>query len=120
MGGGRGWWERGRGVRQKPRHWDEDAGITHSMRTKEGADDYRYFPEPDLVPVAPDSSMRERVRAGMPELPAAWRAPLASEGGVGEHEAPVLLRLPRPAKVAPAAGGWRGLRAPQDVADQGA
>src|ERR1700716_3712696 len=46
----------GERVMQETRHWDEDAGITHTMRTKEEADDYRYFPEPDLVPVAPDSS----------------------------------------------------------------
>src|SRR5256886_17685962 len=103
MGGGRGWWERGRGVRQKPRHWDEDAGITHSMRTKEGADDYRYFPEPYLVPVAPDSSMRERVRAGMPELPAAWRARLVSEWGIGEQEARVLIGTPGLAEFAESA-----------------
>ncbi|HEY4398812.1 MAG TPA: Asp-tRNA(Asn)/Glu-tRNA(Gln) amidotransferase subunit GatB, partial [Acidimicrobiia bacterium] len=43
----------GEQVMQETRHWDEDAGVTHTMRTKEEADDYRYFPEPDLVPVAP-------------------------------------------------------------------
>ena len=77
--------ESGGRVMQETRHWDEDAGITHTMRTKEEADDYRYFPEPDLVPVAPDSPMRERVRAGMPELPAAWRARLVSKWGIGEQ-----------------------------------
>jgi aspartyl-tRNA(Asn)/glutamyl-tRNA(Gln) amidotransferase subunit B len=93
----------GERVVQETRHWDEDAGVTHSMRTKEGADDYRYFPEPDLVPVAPDSSMRERVRAGMPELPAAWRARLVSEWGIGEHEARVLIATPGLAEFAEAA-----------------
>ena len=47
---------------QETRHWDEADGRTHSMRTKEGSSDYRYFPEPDLVPVAPDDEMRAAVR----------------------------------------------------------
>ncbi len=59
----RGLLDAGERVMQETRHWDEDAGVTHTMRTKEEADDYRYFPEPDLVPVAPDSSTA-RVRMG--------------------------------------------------------
>ncbi len=78
-------------VMQETRHWDEAAGVTHTMRTKEEADDYRYFPEPDLVPVAPDDAMREQVRASMPELPAARRARLVAEWGIGEHDARVLV-----------------------------
>ncbi len=102
--------EAGERVVQETRHWDEDAGVTHSMRTKEGAFDYRYFPEPDLVPVAPDGPMRERVRAGMPELPAAVRARLVSEWGIGEHEARVLIGTPGLDEYAEAAvvalAGW--------------
>jgi aspartyl-tRNA(Asn)/glutamyl-tRNA(Gln) amidotransferase subunit B len=81
----------GERVVQETRHWDEDAGVTHGMRTKEGSEDYRYFPEPDLVPVAPDVDMRARVRSEMPELPAARRERLMAEWGIGEHEARVLV-----------------------------
>jgi aspartyl-tRNA(Asn)/glutamyl-tRNA(Gln) amidotransferase subunit B len=61
----------GERVVQETRHWDEDAGVTHTMRTKEGADDYRYFPEPDLVPIAITDEMLARAKAALPELPAA-------------------------------------------------
>ena len=70
----------GRPVAQETRHWDEDAGRTHPLRSKEEAFDYRYFPEPDLVPLAPPPEWQARVRAAMPELPSARRAP---GGGVG-------------------------------------
>ncbi|HUF85715.1 MAG TPA: Asp-tRNA(Asn)/Glu-tRNA(Gln) amidotransferase subunit GatB [Acidimicrobiia bacterium] len=83
--------EAGERVVQETRHWDEDAGVTHGMRTKEGSEDYRYFPEPDLVPVAPDADMRARVRSEMPELPAERRERLMAEWGIGEHEARVLV-----------------------------
>ncbi|MGI8797335.1 MAG: Asp-tRNA(Asn)/Glu-tRNA(Gln) amidotransferase subunit GatB [Acidimicrobiia bacterium] len=83
--------ESGERVVQETRHWDEDAGVTHGMRTKEGSEDYRYFPEPDLVPVAPDADMRARVRSEMPELPAERRERLTAEWGIGEHEARVLV-----------------------------
>ena len=66
---------------QETRHWDEDGGRTISGRSKEEAHDYRYFPEPDLVPVVPTDEMRDRVRATMPELPAARRARAASSSG---------------------------------------
>jgi aspartyl-tRNA(Asn)/glutamyl-tRNA(Gln) amidotransferase subunit B len=82
--------ERGERVVQETRHWDEDEGRTHGMRTKEGSSDYRYFPEPDLLPVAPTPEMRERVRGALPELPAATRARLVSLGA-SESDARTLV-----------------------------
>lgn len=64
---------------QETRHWSTD-GRTHSLRSKEEADDYRYFPEPDLVPLVPDAGWIERVRAAMPALPAAQRERLGALG----------------------------------------
>jgi aspartyl-tRNA(Asn)/glutamyl-tRNA(Gln) amidotransferase subunit B len=66
--------EAGGAVLQETRHWDEEAGATTGMRSKEEAFDYRYFPEPDLVPVAVDDEWRSRVTAALPELPARARA----------------------------------------------
>ena len=71
----------GERIVQETRHWDEADGRTHSMRTKEGSSDYRYFPEPDLVPVAPTDEMRARVHASMPELPAGAPRPAAGASG---------------------------------------
>ena len=68
-------------MRQETRHWDEGDGRTHTLRTKEDADDYRYFPEPDLVPLVPDAAWIESVRAAMPALPAARRGALAAATG---------------------------------------
>ncbi|MCU1459496.1 MAG: aspartyl/glutamyl-tRNA(Asn/Gln) amidotransferase subunit [Actinomycetia bacterium] len=83
--------EAGERVVQETRHWDENDGRTHSMRSKEEAYDYRFFPEPDLVPVAPTDALREKVHAEMPELPAARRARLVEEWGINEHDADVLV-----------------------------
>ena len=69
--------ESGERIRQETRHWDEGDGRTHTLRTKEDADDYRYFLEPDLVPLAPSQQWIDAVRAAMPMLPAARRARLA-------------------------------------------
>jgi len=59
---------------QETRHFDEDRGTTQTLRSKEEAFDYRYFPEPDLPPLEPDPKWVERIRASLPELPAARRA----------------------------------------------
>jgi aspartyl-tRNA(Asn)/glutamyl-tRNA(Gln) amidotransferase subunit B len=88
---------------QETRHWDEADGRTHSMRTKEGSSDYRYFPEPDLVPIAPTPEMREHARSGMPELPATRRARLSSEWGITESDARILVAAPGLAEFAEAA-----------------
>ncbi len=74
-----GLYEAGDAPVQQTRHWAED-GRTHSLRSKEEADDYRYFPEPDLVPLVPDEAWIERVRACLPELPAALRSRLDALG----------------------------------------
>ncbi|UCM90652.1 Asp-tRNA(Asn)/Glu-tRNA(Gln) amidotransferase subunit GatB [Streptomyces marincola] len=71
---------------QETRHFHEDNGTTTSGRVKEEAEDYRYFPEPDLVPVAPERSWVEELRAGLPELPLARRARLRAAWGVSAHE----------------------------------
>jgi aspartyl-tRNA(Asn)/glutamyl-tRNA(Gln) amidotransferase subunit B len=64
----------GRPVEQETRHWDEAAGCTRAGRSKEESSDYRYFPEPDLVPVTLETALLERLRASLPELPAQRRA----------------------------------------------
>jgi aspartyl-tRNA(Asn)/glutamyl-tRNA(Gln) amidotransferase subunit B len=70
-------------VVQETRHWNEDAGRTSTMRSKEEAEDYRYFPEPDLVPVDPSRDWRASVREALPPMPAARRQTLATSAGVG-------------------------------------
>ena len=63
----------GERVVMETRHWDETAGITHGMRTKEGSSDYRYFAEPDLAPMVFDDSWLDAARSALPELPASRR-----------------------------------------------
>ena len=75
---------------QETRRWDDDSGATESMRTKEQAHDYRYFPEPDLMPVVLAAETVEAWRAALPELPAARRARLESEYGLPAYDAGVL------------------------------
>jgi aspartyl-tRNA(Asn)/glutamyl-tRNA(Gln) amidotransferase subunit B len=73
--------EGGETVAQETRHWDEAAGRTESMRSKEEANDYRYFPEPDLVPLAPDAAWQARVAADMGPMPADRRSSLVQALG---------------------------------------
>jgi aspartyl-tRNA(Asn)/glutamyl-tRNA(Gln) amidotransferase subunit B len=73
-------------VLQETRHWHEDTGITTSGREKSDAEDYRYFPEPDLVPVAPDPAWVAELRAGLPEPPRERRARLQQEWGFSDLE----------------------------------
>jgi aspartyl-tRNA(Asn)/glutamyl-tRNA(Gln) amidotransferase subunit B len=69
---------------QETRHFQEDTGDTRPGRSKETATDYRYFPEPDLVPIAPDPEWVESLRASLPERPSAKRARLREEWGISE------------------------------------
>jgi aspartyl-tRNA(Asn)/glutamyl-tRNA(Gln) amidotransferase subunit B len=77
-------------VVQETRHFNEETGTTSPGRSKEEAQDYRYFPEPDLVPVAPSRDWVESVRAQLPELPAARRARLQREWGLSELDMAAL------------------------------
>ncbi|WP_159798720.1 Asp-tRNA(Asn)/Glu-tRNA(Gln) amidotransferase subunit GatB [Puerhibacterium puerhi] len=76
----------GAAVVQETRHFHEDTGSTSSGRVKSDAEDYRYFPEPDLVPVAPSREWVEEIRAALPELPAARRRRLQGEWGYADAE----------------------------------
>jgi aspartyl-tRNA(Asn)/glutamyl-tRNA(Gln) amidotransferase subunit B len=77
-------------VIQETRHLHEDTGTTTSGRSKEEAQDYRYFPEPDLVPVAPPTEWVEQIRATLPEVPAARRARLQKEWGLSDLDLAAL------------------------------
>ena len=79
---------------QETRRWDDVAGITLPMRSKEYAHDYRYFPEPDLPPVVLDAATVEAWRAELPELPAAKRARFVKDYGLPEYDAGVLTADP--------------------------
>jgi len=76
----------GRRVIQETRHWHEDSGITTPGRNKETAEDYRYFPEPDLVPIAPSRDWVEDLRTTLPEPPAAKLTRVSAEWGFTDLE----------------------------------
>jgi len=77
---------------QETRLWDADQGATRSMRSKESAHDYRYFPEPDLVPLTLDRVWVEELRAGLPELPRARRARFVAQYGLPPYDAEILTQ----------------------------
>ncbi|GAA2464153.1 Asp-tRNA(Asn)/Glu-tRNA(Gln) amidotransferase subunit GatB [Streptomyces macrosporus] len=81
----------GEKIVQETRHFHEDTGTTTSGRVKEEAEDYRYFPEPDLVPVAPAREWVEKLRAELPELPRVRRNRLREEWGISQHEMQSVL-----------------------------
>jgi aspartyl-tRNA(Asn)/glutamyl-tRNA(Gln) amidotransferase subunit B len=82
---------------QETRHFDEGTGTTSSMRSKEFAFDYRYFPEPDLAPLEPDAEWIDGIRAALPELPATRRARLASAYALEASQAAYLSADPETA-----------------------
>jgi aspartyl-tRNA(Asn)/glutamyl-tRNA(Gln) amidotransferase subunit B len=102
----------GERVKQETRHWDEGAGRTRAGRSKEEAEDYRYFPEPDLVPLEPEPDWLAAMAASIPPLPADRRAALGAAAGVGAGGGGVALAVQRDldalALAAIAAGGDAG------------
>jgi len=82
--------KRGEVLRQETRRWDDASGITELMRTKEDAHDYRYFPEPDLMPFEPTDVWLAEVRARIPELPRQRKLRMIREFGLPESDAQVL------------------------------
>jgi aspartyl-tRNA(Asn)/glutamyl-tRNA(Gln) amidotransferase subunit B len=82
--------ESGEKIVQETRLWDEKAGITKSMRSKEEAFEYRYFPDPDLVPILIDDGWIERVKSDVPELPRQRMERFADEYGLKDEDARIL------------------------------
>src|SRR6187549_1681857 len=83
--------EAGEPIVQETRHWNEDAGATASMRSKEEAFDYRYFPEPDIPALEPDPAWVDEIRASLPELPRARRDRYVETLGLKPEVARVLV-----------------------------
>jgi aspartyl-tRNA(Asn)/glutamyl-tRNA(Gln) amidotransferase subunit B len=86
--------ESGGRVVQETLHFDPDTGTLHALRSKEEAHDYRYFPEPDLVPIAPPEGWLDEIRAALPELPVARRARWSRDWGLTWEDANVLSETP--------------------------
>ncbi len=82
--------EEGGTITQETLRWDDVSGKTFSMRDKEDAQDYRYFPEPDLVPIEIDDAWIERVRQSLPELPEAKKARYMSEYKLPEYDVDII------------------------------
>jgi aspartyl-tRNA(Asn)/glutamyl-tRNA(Gln) amidotransferase subunit B len=87
--------EAGEKIRQETRHWDETDGRTHTLRSKEDADDYRYFLEPDLVPLNPDQAWIDAVRAALPMLPRERRLRLSQATGAPADGEAIMVVVER-------------------------
>jgi len=116
-------WSGGERPRQETRHWDEANGRTTPGRSKEDADDYRYFQDPDLVPLAPAAETVAAIDAALPPLPAARRSDLAADGrgAVSAEDAALLVErgqddLVRAAIAAGADPGVAATRVANDLA----
>ncbi|MBM3861021.1 MAG: Asp-tRNA(Asn)/Glu-tRNA(Gln) amidotransferase subunit GatB [Verrucomicrobia bacterium] len=83
--------KRGETIVQETRRWDDDTSVTSVMRTKEHAHDYRYFPEPDLMPVEVSAAWLAEIRRAVPELPEAKRRRFVAHYGLPEYDAEVLV-----------------------------
>ena len=81
-------------VIQETRTWDDNKGITLSMRSKENAHDYRYFPEPDLVPIVIDDEWMQQIKESLPEMPDARKARLMQEYGLSEYDTQQIVETP--------------------------
>ncbi len=82
--------ESGGKIAQETRGWDAGRGVTFSQRSKESAHDYRYFPEPDLMPIAVDDVWEQRIRESLPELPLAKKRRFQEQYGLSDYDATVL------------------------------
>jgi len=82
--------DQGEGIVQETRLWDAAKGVTSSMRSKEEAHDYRYFPDPDLVPLVIDPGWVEKIQTNLPELPEAKKERFLRDYGIPEYDAEVL------------------------------
>ncbi|MCX7710773.1 MAG: Asp-tRNA(Asn)/Glu-tRNA(Gln) amidotransferase subunit GatB [Clostridia bacterium] len=87
--------ESGGVVVQETRRWDDNKGVSYAMRSKEEAHDYRYFPEPDLVPIVLEKEWIEKVKEALPELPDARRKRYIAEFGLPEYDAGILTSSKR-------------------------
>ncbi len=88
----------GRRVVQETRRWDDNKGRSIAMRSKEEANDYRYFPDPDLLPIVLDDEWMSRLSAALPELPEAKRARYVRDYGLPEYDAAILTTDPAMAR----------------------
>ena len=82
--------QEGKKVIQETRRWDDNKGTSYAMRSKENAQDYRYFPDPDLVPIEIDDQWIEQIRASLPELPEAKKARYMSEYKLPEYDVDII------------------------------
>jgi aspartyl-tRNA(Asn)/glutamyl-tRNA(Gln) amidotransferase subunit B len=89
----------GEALVQETRGWDDDRGLTYTMRLKEESEDYRYFPEPDLPPLRTDPAWLDEIRASLPELPSARRARYRDALGLSAYDAAVLAADPRSTRL---------------------
>ncbi|HPU42360.1 MAG TPA: Asp-tRNA(Asn)/Glu-tRNA(Gln) amidotransferase subunit GatB [Acetivibrio clariflavus] len=82
--------ESGGTVIQETRRWDDAKGVSYAMRSKEEAHDYRYFPEPDLMPIVVDEKWKQEIKDSLPELPEARKKRYINEYGLPEYDASIL------------------------------
>ena len=101
-------------IEQETRHFDADTGETSSLRSKENADDYRYFPEPDIIPVIIPDDVLRRLKDSLPELPDTKRKRYAAELGVPEADARLLTKYRRVSEYFEEAS--KGCEAPKTAA----